>query len=211
MKTDRISILVGAALVSVAESTSASMSFDVVGDVLVDRSTGYGWKQIVQSEFPLTTALSDGWSFASLTVIADMLPGLGTYAPFSDVARAMAFFDPSAQGYVGGWFTHGTNAAGLPVFDASGYCYAVGSDGTIETQGWGLSTIGDYSASQCVPPYPAPPFEEFCNTPRAFFVVNTSLPSPVPLPASWLLLYGGLALRPMLGRREPLPLAAGAA
>lgn len=202
MKASRTSLLVGPIMIMVAESTCASMSFDVVGDVLVDRSTGFAWRQVIQTGFPSTTALGDGWNFASWAAIDEMLPDLGVYAGVSDVARAMAFFDPSSLGYVGGWFTHGTNAAGLPVFDGSSYHYSIGSDGTISTQGWGVSTIGDYSASQCVPPYPAPPFENFCNTPRAFFVLNATLPSPVPLPSSSLLLCGGLAFSRLLARRK---------
>lgn len=190
----------------VAESACASLSFDVVGDVLVDRSTGYGWRQVIQTGFPSTTVLGDGWSFASRDAIDEMLPDLGVYAAASDVARAMAFFDPLSRGYVGGWFTHGTNALGLPVFDGSSYHYSVGNDGTITTRGWGVSTIGDYAANHCVPPYPAPPFENFCNTPRAFFVFNPTLPSPVPLPASWLLLCGGLAVGRLLTNRKPAAL-----
>jgi len=202
MKTDRMSILVGAVLALVAESAAASMSFDVVGNVLLDRSTGYEWKQIVQSEFPLTTTRGDGWTYADFAAIAAMLPDPGMYASSSDVARLVAFFDPSATGYVGGWFTHGLNAEALPVFDFLSYGYTVDSDGSINIQGWGPFTTGDYSALKCVPPYQAaPPFEEFCNTPRPFLVVNTALPSPVPLPASWLFLCAGFALGPLLRRR----------
>jgi len=203
VKTSRIPLLAGATLIVVAESACASLSFDVVGDILVDRSTGYGWRQHVQTGFPSSTVLGDGWYFASLSAINEMLPGLGTYAATSDVARAMAFFDPLARGYVGGWFTHGTNAQGLPVFDGSNHDYSLGSEGTITTQGWGVSTVGDYAANHCLPPYPAPLFEPFCNTPREFFIFNPSLPNPVPLPASWFLLCGGLAVGRWLANRKP--------
>lgn len=194
-----------------ASSACASLSFDVVGDVLIDRSTGYGWRQWVQTGFPSSTVLGDGWSFASVAVISDMLPALGTYAANSDVARALAFLDPLSRGSVSGWFPHGTNASGLPVFDATSYDYSLGSDGTITTLGWsGISTIGDYTANHCVPPYMAPPFEAFCNTPRPFFIFNPSLPNPVPLPASWLLLGGGLVVGRWLTKRKPASAQGGA-
>ena len=185
---------------ALAQPVQASLSFLVVGDILVDQTTGYGWRQVPRIGFPATSAAGDGWLYATYDAITDMLPGPGSYAASSAAAAPFSFFDRGI-GDAGGWYAHGTNSRGLPVFDGASYNYSV-NNGVIVVQGWGVSTIGDYSATQCTPPYLAPPFEQFCNSPRAFFQVNPGFLSAVPTPSAWIVLLSGLLLFIWISRRS---------
>lgn len=179
----------GVVLALGATQASASLNFDVVGDVLWDRDTGYAWRQVTRTGYPATLELGGGWRYASLSAFADMLPDPGTYAGDSGAARALGYFDPLARGYLFAWLTHGTGG-GYPLFDGHSYLYVAGGNGSVVVSGWGLSTIGDYNAGYCVDP--SGPFAPACDRPQTFMIVNTEWPGAVPLPASGLLLAGGL-------------------